>query len=206
VTFDHNVLRNDLGGILLQNATDSAILDNEFIDTRGNSIVIGGGTQRLVLSGNRPRGARLAGIRFIATFIDRFPIPNHDVAVTHNDLSGGGSGIIANTNTLADSLISENTTSENGGNGILFGSGPSNVVRGNESNNNGVAGITAALGGTGNVFEQNSMHGNGSLSGTGAPGADARDLNPLVNGVLQNVWTGNDCDTDIPAGMICGVG
>jgi hypothetical protein len=33
-----------------------------------------------------------------------------------------------------------------------------------------------------------------------------RDLNPLVEGMLQNVWTGNDCDTDIALGMICGVG
>jgi hypothetical protein len=50
------------------------------------------------------------------------------------------------------------------------------------------------------------MHGNGWRSDTTLPRADARDLNPLVNGMLQNVWIGNDCDTDIPAGMICGVG
>jgi hypothetical protein len=52
----------------------------------------------------------------------------------------------------------------------------------------------------GGRFEQNSMHGNG---GTPAPlpGADARDFNTPIN-----VWIGNDCDSDIPVGTICGVG
>jgi parallel beta-helix repeat protein len=81
-----------------------------------------------------------------------------------------------------------------------------NEVRGNRANNNGVAGVSATLGATGNRFEHNSMHGNGWRTDTTLPRADARDLNPLLNGVLQNVWIGNDCETDIPAGMICGVG
>jgi Right handed beta helix region len=120
-------------------------------------------------------GAGTAGIRFIETFIDRFPIPSHHVDVTQNELTGGaGAGIVSNTNTLADSLISENTTSENLRNGInLLGGNTENVVRGNHADNNGFSGITANLGATGNRFEQNSLHGNGSLTPTGA---DARDL------------------------------
>jgi len=48
------------------------------------------------------------------------------------------------------------------------------------------------------------MHGNGSRDP--ARFFDARDLNPLLNGMLQNVWTGNECERDFPAGTICGVG
>ena len=81
-----------------------------------------------------------------------------------------------------------------------------NMIRDNQSNNNVVADITAFPGAIRNRFEHNSMHGNGSATGASFPPADARDLNALLNGMLQNVWIGNDCDTDIPAGMICGVG
>jgi Periplasmic copper-binding protein (NosD) len=207
VTFEHNVSRQDLGGILLQNSTESAILDNEITDGLGNAIVIGGGNERLIIRGNRVPGARIIAFRFLETFIDRFPIPSRNVVVTQNEFRRSTAGIVVNTNNLADSLISENTASENRGNGIILLSGNTrNVIRANAADNNGVGGITALLGATGNRFEQNSMHGNGALSGTQAPGADARDLNPLLNGMLQNVWTGNNCDTDIPAGMICGVG
>jgi parallel beta-helix repeat protein len=91
------------------------------------------------------------------------------------------------------------STSENRVNGIvLFGGNTGNVIDGNHADNNGVNGIFAMLGATGNRFDQNSMHGNGSV--------DARDANPLLSGALQNDWTGNDCDTDFPAGLICGVG
>ena len=46
------------------------------------------------------------------------------------------------------------------------------------------------------------MHGNSTRPGP-LPGADARDFNTPFP---QYVWLSNDCDTDIPAGMICGVG
>jgi hypothetical protein len=70
--------------------------------------------------------------------------------------------------------------------------------------NNGRNGISAGAGATDNTFEANEMLGNGRIDGTG--GVDARDGNPLVDGMLQNTWIDNACDTDIPAGMICGVG
>jgi hypothetical protein len=59
-------------------------------------------------------------------------------------------------------------------------------------------GINVQLGATGNTFKRNSMHGNGTR--------DARDLNPLVDGKLPNDWIKNDCQTDDPAGAICGAG
>src|SRR5919106_1049888 len=256
VTIEHNLLREDLGGILFQNSIDSAITGNDVIDSRGNSIVIGGGTDGLVVQSNRVRNAGLLGIRFIDRgFLDFFPIPSRGVVITRNEVTGSGFGIHASAGALADSLISENTSSGNRRTGILLfanstanqilnnttignreagisvNSGttsPStassgNVLRGNTiigngmsgiflgsgftgnevsynlANDNGRNGIFASLGATGNRFEHNSMHGNGSVDP--AVWFDARDDNwPL------NVWTGNECERDFPAGMICGVG
>jgi nitrous oxidase accessory protein NosD len=208
VTFEHNVSREDGGGILLQNATESAILDNEIIGAGRNAIAIGGANEQLVIRGNRAAGMGLAGIRFLDVgLIDLFPFPSRDVLVTNNYLTAGGSGIFSETtrpspteiHTLTDSLIYANTTSNNRNQGIVINRGDiENLVRANVADNNGAAGITAALGATDNQIEQNSMHGNVL--------ADARDLNPLLNGILQNDWIGNDCLTDMPAGMICGVG
>jgi parallel beta-helix repeat protein len=189
-------------GLALQNSTGSAIVDNEVIDSTGNSIVIGGGNQGLNVRANRTHGAGLTGIRFITTFIDRFPVPSTGVVVTENDLRAGAAGLLLSTNNVADSLVADNTASDNVGNGIALSAGNTGIlVRGNQADNNGVAGITAFLGATGNRFEDNSMHGNGTISGTTAPGADARDLNDPIN-----VWINNECDTDIPADAICGVG
>jgi Right handed beta helix region len=202
VAFDHNVSREDFLGLALQNSTGSAIVDNEVIDSTGNSIVIGGGNQGLNVRANRTHGAGLTGIRFITTFIDRFPVPSTGVVVTENDLRAGAAGLLLSTNNVADSLVADNTASDNVGNGIALSAGNTGIlVRGNQADNNGVAGITAFLGATGNRFEDNSMHGNGTISGTTAPGADARDLNDPIN-----VWINNECDTDIPADAICGVG
>ena len=90
---------------------------------------------------------------------------------------GAVAGIYARPASLTESEISHNRTSDNGGNGInMFSSG--SLIRHNEADNNVVAGITAFPGATGNRFEHNSMHGNGSSAGASFPGADASDLNP----------------------------
>jgi Right handed beta helix region len=201
VTFAHNVSRKDLIGIALQNSTDSAILDNEITASGpgGSGIIIGGGNDRLLIAANRVDGARGIGVLFVETFIDRFPIPSRNVVVARNELTRNQVGIRSNPNNLTQSSLLENTTSENRINGIvLFNGNTDSVIRGNHADNNGANGIFAMLGATGNHFDQNSMHGNGSV--------DARDANPLLNGMLQNDWTGNDCNTDFPAGLICGVG
>lgn len=190
VMFDHNVSDS----ILLQNSTDSAILDNEVTGAPGNAIVIGGGNERLVIGANRVRGARLRGIFFVETFIDRFPIPSRNVLVAGNDVTTSMAGIVSSSNNLAQSWILENTTSENRANGINFASGNAeNEVRGNHADNNGIVGINVVAGATENLFEMNSMHGNALF--------DARDFNTPIN-----VWIRNDCGTDFPAGAICGVG
>jgi Right handed beta helix region len=201
VTFEHNVLRNDLGGILLQNSTDSAILDNEITDSRGNAIVIGGGNEDLLIGANRVLDGGLQGIFFVETFIDRFPIPSTNVSVVDNDVrSVALTGIVANPGNLAFSVVARNTTSDNGVHGIsLFPRNTNNLVLENHANNNMRNGIFAQLGATANTFERNSMHGNGTFNPLLF--FDARDNNTPIN-----VWTNNDCDTDFPTGAICGIG
>jgi parallel beta-helix repeat protein len=213
VTFDHNISQNDGveqapaggAGIALQNSTRSAIVDNEITSAvRTFSILLGRGNDGLEVRSNTVRGG-LTSIRFArpSFFTDFFPVTSHDVVVTANDLRGGTTGIDANENSLVDSLLAENTTSGSSGNGIILLTGDTgNTVRDNQADNNELAGITALAGATGNRFERNSMHGNSTRPGP-LPGADARDFNTPFP---QNVWLSNDCDTDIPAGMICGVG
>jgi nitrous oxidase accessory protein NosD len=200
VTFEHNVSREDRTGIALQNATESAIVENEITAAAGISIGVGGGNDGIEIRSNTARPAQGWGMMITRIgFLDVFPA-SRNVVVTQNDFSNGQVGIgVQAAGSLLDSTISENITSENRGSGIFLAAGNTgNMVRGNHSDNNGITGIGALLGATGNTFEQNSMHGNGLR--------DARDLNPLVNGMLPNVWTGNDCLTDFPAGMICGIG
>jgi nitrous oxidase accessory protein NosD len=197
VTFEHNVSREDGVGIAIQNATQSAIVENEITSSGFASILFGGGNEGLEVGSNIVHGGGF-GIRFArGDFIDVFAVPSRDVLVSENEVRGAAAGIFAGAASLVNSLIVENTTSDSLRIGInMLGSG--NVVRANHSDNNGLVGINAVSGATGNRFEQNSMHGNALV--------DARDLNPLLNGMLQNAWIDNDCDTDIPAGMICGVG
>lgn len=166
VTIDHNLLRDDLG-ILLQNSIDSEILDNDVIDGREHAIMIGAGNEGLLIAANRVRNAEILGIRFIenGAFLDSFPLPNRGVVVTRNEVTRSRRGIHAGSGTLADSLISENTSSENRGAGILLvadstadkiidntvignlgtgisvNSGSGNVLRGNTIIGNGASGI-----------------------------------------------------------------
>ena len=207
MSIDHNLLREDWVGVALQNATHSAIAHNQIVSPRFYSALIGGANEALEIRSNAMRGGN-TGIRFAPQqFIDLLSTPTRHAIVTDNDVSGAVAAIYATTaQSLVDSVIADNNTSDNRGNGISLFSG-GNLVRGNQSNNNVVAGITAFPGAIGNRFEYNSMHGNGTSSGASFPGADARDIDAwLTGGEFQNIWIGNDCDTDLPAGMICSVG
>jgi len=206
VTFDHNLAREEWIGIALQNATRSSIVENEISSSRFFSILLGGANDALEIRSNTVRGGG-TGVLFAPEqfTLDLLATPSRNVLVSYNDVRRAAAGIYARPASLVASVLSDNTTSENRGNGInMFSTG--NVIRDNQSNNNVVAGITAFPGAIGNRFEHNSMHGNGSAPGASFPPADARDLNPLLNGTVQNDWIGNDCDTDIPIGMICGLG
>ena len=201
VTIDHNRSRGDLVGIGFQNSTGSAIVDNDVTEAGASAVVIGGGNESLLVGANRVLGGGSQGIVFVETFIDRFPLPSTNVTVVDNDVrSVALTGIVANTGNLAFSVITRNTTSENRVHGInLLARNTNNLVTENSADNNGRNGIFAQLGATANRFERNSMHGNGTFNPLLF--FDARDNNNPIN-----VWIGNECDTDFPAGAICGIG
>jgi Right handed beta helix region len=200
VTIDHNRSRGDQVGIGFQNSTGSAIVDNEVTEAGSSAVVIGGGNEGLLIGASRVLGGGSQGIVFVETFIDRFPLPSTNVTVVDNDVrSVALGGIVANTGNLAFSVITRNTTSDNGAQGInLLPRNTNNLVTENQANNNGRNGIFAQLGATANTFEKNSMHGNGTLNPLLF--FDARDNNNPIN-----VWIDNDCNTDFPAGAICAV-
>jgi hypothetical protein len=202
VTIDHNISREDDVGMALQNSTRSAIIGNEFtIGASGFAAIrVGGANQGLEIRSNivqgggsiRPGGGFGVSISRVG-FFDVFDAPSRELVVTDNEIRHAGAGVLASAGSLDDSIIVGNTISDNARIGInMFGT--ENVVRANVSDNNGLDGIRASLGATGNTFESNSMHGNA--------GFDARELNAQGS----NVWIGNDCDNDFPMGTICGVG
>jgi hypothetical protein len=235
VIIDHNLSNGDIGAVGLQNASDSAIVENAVVHASGNPIVVGGGSDRIRVAGNSVHnfGTVAAGIGgavlFTDGFVDHFRTPDHDVVIADNDIADGYLGVDIKEGMLAGSLISGNTVARVFGNGIWLRAGDNgNVVRDNDSHDNNssgillnpgasgnlmtrnvadynaIGGITMTNGATGNIIEGNSMHANGWRVSSPLPKGDARNLNPLLDGALQNTWTGNDCDTDVPAGVICG--
>lgn len=102
------------------------------------------------------------------------------------------------TGGLKQSQVLENVIDGLQGEGIVLLVGNTdNLVRKNIVTDNGSNGIRAAAGATGNTFETNKILGNGKLATPTNPLVDARDDNPLGS----NMWTGNDCVTDIPDGL-----
>src|SRR5215217_2976904 len=194
VTLDHNVSREDVVGIALQNSEWSRIVGNELRPTR-NGILVGGATVGLVMRDNLVQTGQ-QGIVFVppAAFIDVFVAPVSAAFVVGNSVTAQTlDGILAVAGRLHQSLLASNVASENLRDGIRLGLGNSgNVLRGNVVDRNGRYGIYAQ-GAIANLFEANRMFGNGVL--------DARDDNRAAN-----TWSGNSCLADFPAGTICGVG
>ena len=194
VTLDHNVSREDVVGIALQNSEWSRIVGNELRPTR-NGILVGGATVGLVMRDNLVQTGQ-QGIVFVppAAFIDVFVAPVSAAFVVGNSVTAQTlDGILAVAGRLHQSLLASNVASENLRDGIRLGLGNSgNVLRSNVVDRNGRYGIYAQ-GAIANLFEANRMFGNGVL--------DARDDNRAAN-----TWSGNSCLADFPAGTICGVG
>lgn len=119
------------------------------------------------------------------------PQPNTDAVVSHNVINGrGGHAIVADPAALTNSLISHNTLTNNALDGINLQTGNTgNQVEHNRTDANGSDGIHAQ-GATGNAFVRNRMSDNAEH--------DAHDDNRPAN-----QWTGNRCQTDLPAGTIC---
>lgn len=169
------------GGDRIQVDHNRSLLDNVFIRPAF--------TRALEISSNRIGQGAGSAISFF--FNPAVPQPNVDAVVSHNVIENrGGHGIVADPNTLRNSLITGNLLIGGALDGINLAAGNTgNRVERNRAEGNGSDGIHAQ-GATGNVFLRNRMSGNGEH--------DAHDDNRPAN-----EWTGNRCETDLPAGTIC---
>src|SRR6266511_479446 len=194
VSFEGNVSRGDRDAILLQNSEASTIFATEAMPTRFG-IVIGGANAGLRITGNRV-ATGTQGIAFAPPtfFIDVFPAPTVGALLNENTVTAQTvDGIVVTADRVQQSLFLNNVTSDNLRDGIQLRVGTgANVLRGNIADRNGRYGVYAQ-GATGNLFEANSMFGNGIY--------DARDDNRA-----ENTWVADQCGTDYPAGTICAIG
>ncbi|MFR9780858.1 NosD domain-containing protein [Micromonospora sp. MS34] len=202
VAIDHNASREESSGIVMQHATNSAVIANEVSGASGATAALGfgGGNTNLTVADNVLTDGRI-GIAFLPNnFIDKFPEPSRRVTLTGNTARGmvfsginAGPGLPAGTGSLRDSVIAGNVSSGNGNDGIILPPGNTGLqVRDNLTDGNRRYGIYSAAAAAANTFTGNVMTGNLVL--------DARDDNRAAN-----VWMGNQCTTDSPAGTICGV-
>jgi parallel beta-helix repeat protein len=194
LTFEHNASQEDRIGIALQISQRSRIVDNVASSPIISSIFVGGATVGLVISTNQTQGGQ-NGIVFSppTSWIDAIAEPSTGAFVTGNTISGKTlDGIVVAPGRLYDSVLESNVSSDNGRDGIALRLGNArNIVRRNVADRNRRTGIYAQ-GAVGNLFEANSMSANGAF--------DARDDNRATN-----TWIATDCETDSPAGTICGV-
>ena len=206
VTFDHNVSRRDggnFGAYHLVSTLQTTVSQNIVEAATRRAIHLDGGNEVLRILDNILEG-QAAGI---AQASNPLPPPNKHVEIRGNIITGGTSaGIGMGIGALNKSTIAENVVTGSTGEGIaLIVGNTDNVVSGNVVTGSTRNGIFAGAGATSNTFVGNEMHGNGAVPGT----ADARDdTDPVTSDGVQllNTWTANVCETDIPAGAICGAG
>jgi parallel beta-helix repeat protein len=199
VRIDHNRSRQDLLGFLISNSRDSE-LDHNLVDPSlipNNGIVVSGGNVDLEVQHNEI-GASLGAAAFSGMVFNQagsvpvFPVPSVDLVVSHNLISGRSNGILLQVNSADASTFSHNMSVDNTMDGIRLSSGNNdNLFEYNQADRNGRDGIRVLVGAVANTFAKNAMFDNVEH--------DAHDDNRPAN-----VWTGNKCDTDFPAGTICG--
>jgi parallel beta-helix repeat protein len=196
LTISDNLSVDDgFGGILVSNVSGVEISHNKIIRT-GNAIEATSPASNVVINYNDIEDSRFTGIRvdgdpFGCCF---FPTGPTNITVAHNHVSGAGTlfpqdGIALNR-TSSDTVL-DNLVEGSSRNGIGVRNSNDNLVSGNHADGNGRDGIRNRGTSSGNTFEGNHMSGNAEH--------DAHDENRSAN-----TWTGNHCDTDFPAGTICG--
>ena len=184
-----------VGGIIVSNVRKVEISHNKITRT-GNSIAVFTPATDVIVAYNDVEDSPLVGIRvdgnpFGCCF---FPSGPTNITVAHDHVTGAGSlapadGIILNR-TNGDTVL-DNLVEGSGRDGIGVRNSDGNLVSGNNADRNGRDGIRDRGTSSGNTFDGNHMSGNAEH--------DAHDENRAAN-----TWTGNHCDTDFPAGTICG--
>ncbi len=214
VVFDHNVSIGDLIPYRLASSTSTTAFENTVTDARIGMRLIGANADLQIIGNDLE--VRQVGLARGSGTASGTPEPsNLRVLIQRNTITGAlgndpqmpTAGIGMGVGGLKDSWILDNAISGFKGSGqpfpvcsgcgiALLADNTDNVIRGNTITNNASDGIQVAAGATRNVFEANQILDNGTINGV-----DARD-----DAWPSNVWRGNVCLTDIPAGKICGIG
>ena len=192
VTFDHNESMEDNQAFLMWFTASTSVLENSVRSARVGVRLFGSNEDLDIVSNELE--VSLAGIP------QGTLLANRRILIQGNTITGAGTsaGIGMGVGALRESQILDNVVSGVDGEGIAFLAGNTgNLVRGNIVLNSGRNGISAAAGATGNTYELNEIHGSGRIVTTAV---DARD-----GAWPSNVWRANVCETDDPAGSICGV-
>jgi len=205
VLFDHNISIGDFQVYRFASSTATTAFENTLIDARYGMRLFGSNEDLHIIDNDIE--VRQVGLARGSGAATGAPEPsNVHVLIQGNTITGAPgndpsmptAGIGMGVGGLKDSWILDNVISGIKGEGIaLLADNTDNLVRGNTVTNNGSNGIRVAAGATDNTFEANEMLGNGN----GTTTVDARD-----DARAFNVWRGNVCLTDIPAGTICGIG
>lgn len=216
VQIERNTLREDQIGIAVQRLDTSGVTGNDVqlvtaAGPPGDGIAVGGGNTDLLIRANTISRAAGSGILF-----DREPFDavvdatNSRIVVRDNvvidsnrfgiaalkpvaapAVPGQPAGALKPGN-LTSSTLRGNVVVRSGFPGIALQTGnDGNLLRGNRADDApGSLGISLN-GAVGTTLIDNSAHGNGFV--------DVRDLRRE-----ENTWIRTDCDTDAPAGTICG--
>lgn len=230
VAFDHNGMRDDRIGIVVQHAVNSSVTDNDVAVPEAwpvrptnpagqtiatSPIAFGGGNVGLEVARNMVTGGRIAITFQVAGGLDVFPQPSRNVLAYENELTAAArhgfafappptTGIAAGVPSVADSTFEANSVRSNGFHGFLVAPGSTgNTFRANVADANGASGIYVAAGAPENTFVDNSMHGNGSNPANLPPLVTPPKVDARDDSWPANTWTNTACDTDVPAEQIC---
>lgn len=179
-----------IAGIIVSNVSRVEISYNKLTRT-GNAVGAFAPASNVTIMHNEVEDSIFVGIRvdgdsFGCCF---FPTGPTSITVAHNHVAGAADGILLNrtsNDTVLDNLVEGSRRD-----GIGVRNSNDNVVSGNHSDGNARDGIRNRGTSSGNTYAGNHMSGNAEH--------DAHDENRAAN-----TWAGNHCDTDFPAGTICG--
>jgi CSLREA domain-containing protein len=147
-----NTVRGGSGGVLVEDSSGVAILDNVVRSTLGPAVALSLSSQSLVRANDL--GGNSDGITLEETT---------GVRIEANDVSGSLGGGIEIGVASYDNVVTGNTANDNGSDGIMVDDGAPtgrpNVIRNNTADGNGSDGIHLA--GPGHVLQDNSASMNG---------------------------------------------
>jgi len=211
VTLRDNTSTSDNIMVYLENSVAPLLVDNTVNAPRTRGFEIWGGNDQVqvrdnVITGGAVQPTNQTGIALRGPSA-AVPARSTGVVIESNTITGmrtsigGGAGICVNPGTATGVTVVDNILIGNGAGMAILDRNINNLITGNIANGNVAYGIRiTGTSSAGNTFVDNRMFGNGI--------EDAEDLtDPVTSDGIQllSIWTGNRCDNDSPAGLICGL-